>query len=119
TDMPRSVCVKVQTISARWWFPIAEETTSIAYLHPLMTSPTNRVVQQRSTPHKRRRIIVVVIPPVEELDLVGPLQVFSSVNRLACQAIYSIEVVTNAKQLKVDGEGGLLTFLAQGHLQDL
>jgi|SRR5690348_453134 len=99
--------------------PDCRETTPIAYLHPLMPSPINRVVQHRSTLHKRRRIIVVVIPPVEELDLVGPLQVFSSVNRLACQAIYSIEVVTNSKQLKVDGEGGLLTFLAQGHLQDV
>lgn len=25
----------------------------------------------------RRRIIVVVVPPVDELDLVGPLQVFN------------------------------------------
>jgi hypothetical protein len=30
-----------------------------------------------------RRIVVVVVPPVDELDLVGPLQVFNPVNRLA------------------------------------
>jgi hypothetical protein len=30
-----------------------------------------------------RRIVVVLVPPVDELDLVGPLQVFNSVNRLA------------------------------------
>src|SRR5262245_24115691 len=30
-----------------------------------------------------RRIVVVAVPPVDELDLVGPLQVFNSVNRLA------------------------------------
>jgi len=30
----------------------------------------------------KRRIIVVVAPPVEELDLVGPMQVFSAANRL-------------------------------------
>jgi transcriptional regulator GlxA family with amidase domain len=62
-----------------------------------------------------RRIIVVVVPPVDELDLVGPLQVFNSVNRLAGRPIYTIEVVTNADRLTVEGEGGVLTFIAQHH----
>jgi transcriptional regulator GlxA family with amidase domain len=62
-----------------------------------------------------RRIIVVVVPPVDELDLVGPLQVFKSVNRLAGRNIYAIEVVTNASQLTVDGEGGVLRFMARQH----
>jgi transcriptional regulator GlxA family with amidase domain len=62
-----------------------------------------------------RRIIVVAVPPVDELDLVGPLQVFNSVNRLAGRSIYAIEVVTSADQLTVDGEGGVLTFLAKHH----
>jgi hypothetical protein len=53
-----------------------------------------------------RRIVVVVVPPVDELDLVGPLQVFNSVNRLAGRPIYSIEVVTSADSLTVEGEGG-------------
>ena len=52
-------------------------------------------------------IIVVVVPPIEELDLVGPMQVFSSVNRLAGRAIYSVEVVTTAKRMEVKGEGGI------------
>ena len=60
-----------------------------------------------------RRIIVVVVPPVDELDLVGPLQVFNSVNRLAGRNIYAIEVVTNADRLTIDGEGGVLTFVAK------
>src|SRR5207237_9659735 len=60
-----------------------------------------------------RRIIVVVVPPVDELDLVGPLQVFRSVNRLAGRAIYTIEVVTNADRLTVEGEGGVLTLMAR------
>src|SRR5262249_32318249 len=60
-----------------------------------------------------RRIVVVVVPPVDELDLVGPLQVFNSVNRLAGRKIYEIEVVTNAKSLTVEGEGGVLTFVAK------
>jgi len=62
-----------------------------------------------------RRVIVVVVPPVDELDLVGPLQVFNSVNRLAGRSIYAIEVVTNADRLTVEGEGGVLTFLAKHH----
>src|SRR5438094_890557 len=62
-----------------------------------------------------RRIVVVVVPPVDELDLVGPLQVFNSVNRLAGRKIYAIEVVTNAERLIVEGEGGVLTFMAKDH----
>ena len=55
------------------------------------------------------------MPPVDELDLVGPLQVFNSVNRLAGRKIYAIEVVTNADRLTVEGEGGVLTFMAKHH----
>src|SRR2546425_10007582 len=62
-----------------------------------------------------RRIIVTIVPPVDELVLVGPLQVFNSVNRLVGRAIYTIEVVTNADRLTVEGEGGVLTFLARHH----
>jgi transcriptional regulator GlxA family with amidase domain len=66
-----------------------------------------------------RRIIVVVVPPVDELDLVGPLQVFNSVNRLAGRPIYAIEVVTNADRLTIEGEGGWLTFVARHHFNDV
>ena len=62
-----------------------------------------------------RRIVVVAVPPVDELDLVGPLQVFRSVNRLAGRSAYAIEVVTSADCLTVEGEGGLLTFVARHH----
>jgi transcriptional regulator GlxA family with amidase domain len=62
-----------------------------------------------------RRVIVVVVPPVDEFDLVGPLQVLNSVNRLAGRAVYTIEVVTSADRLTVEGEGGVLTFVAQHH----
>src|SRR5215471_5346956 len=64
-----------------------------------------------------RRIVVVVVPPIDELDLVGPLEVFKSVNRLAGRAIYSIEVVTHADRLTVEGEGGVLTFVARHHFK--
>ena len=66
-----------------------------------------------------RRIVVVVVPPVDELDLVGPLQVFNSVNRLAGRNIYAIEVVTNADQLTVEGEGGVLTFMAKHRFNEV
>jgi transcriptional regulator GlxA family with amidase domain len=62
-----------------------------------------------------RRVIVVVVPPVDELDLVGPLHVFNAVNRLGGRGIYEIEVVTNAERMTVEGEGGVLTFMARQH----
>ena len=58
---------------------------------------------------------MVVVPPVDELDLVGPLQVFNSINRLAGRPIYTIEVVTSAERLTLEGESGVLTFIARHH----
>src|SRR5262245_22631535 len=68
-----------------------------------------------SAAHTSRRIVVVIVPPVDELDLVGPLQVFNSVNRLAGRPIYAIEIVTSADQQTVEGEGGVLRFVARHH----
>ena len=62
-----------------------------------------------------RRIVVVVVPPVDELDLVGPLQVFNSINRLTGRPIYTIEVVTSREYLTLEGESGVLTFIARHH----
>jgi len=69
--------------------------------------------QQRTS----RRIVVVMVPPVDELDLIGPIQVFNSVNRLAGRKIYSIEVVTNTNRRMVEGESGVLTFAARAHFK--
>ena len=77
-----------------------------------MASPS-----KKPRPSPSRRIVVVVVPPVDELDLVGPLQVFNSVNRLAGRTIYTIEVVTSTDRLTVEGEGGVLTFLARHHFK--
>jgi len=66
-----------------------------------------------------RRIVVVVVPPVDELDLVGPLQVFNSINRLAGRPIYTIDVVTSADHLTIKGEGGVLTFVARQHFRNV
>jgi len=66
-----------------------------------------------------RRIVVVVVPPVDELDLVGPLQVLNSVNRLTGRNIYAIEVATNSDSLNIEGEGGVLTFMARHHFNNV
>jgi transcriptional regulator GlxA family with amidase domain len=66
-----------------------------------------------------RRVVFVVVPPIEELDLVCPMQVFSAANRLAGRNIYSMEIVTTGDDLEVHGEGEVLSFLAQSRLADL
>jgi transcriptional regulator GlxA family with amidase domain len=64
-----------------------------------------------------RHVVVLAVPPVDELDLVGPLQVFNSVNRLAGRIIYTIEVATTANRLTFEGEGGVLKFVAGRHFK--
>jgi transcriptional regulator GlxA family with amidase domain len=81
-------------------------------------SPAARKASPRQD-RRNRRIVVVTVPPVDELDLVGPLQVFNSVNRLAGRPIYAIEVVTSARGLTVDGESGVLTFVARHHFSEI
>jgi transcriptional regulator GlxA family with amidase domain len=76
-------------------------------------------VNARIRSGRERRILVIAVPPVDELDLVGPLHVFSAVNRLAGQAVYSMQVVTTGKGLEVAGEAGVLTFFARDRLQDV
>jgi len=78
-----------------------------------MASVPRKPAGRLRRPSSGRRIVVVVVPPVDELDLVGPLQVFNSVNRLAGRTIYTIEVVTAADRLTVEGEGGVLSFVAR------
>jgi transcriptional regulator GlxA family with amidase domain len=113
----RFKCDRYETISARISFSLVERKIPVHICQIKMTKRTSGGNTHGTTSHKHSRIIVLVVPPVDELDLVGPLQVFGSVNRLAGQTIYSIEVVTNAKPLKVEGEGGVLTFLAKKHFQ--
>ena len=84
-----------------------------------MSKKSSTSGQRAGVRPKRRRIVVVVVPPVDELDLVGPIQVFSAANRLVRKTVYEVEVVTSARDLKVQGEGGLLSFAAQGPFQDV
>jgi transcriptional regulator GlxA family with amidase domain len=78
-----------------------------------MAAATKQPAARRSD--GSRRIVVVAVPPVDELDLVGPLQVFNSVNRLAGRSLYKVEVATTSSGLKVAGEGGIITFMARQH----
>src|SRR5215471_5462693 len=68
---------------------------------------------------KQRRVIVLALPPVEELDLVGPIQVFGAANRLTGKPVYTVELVTNQKHLKVVGESGLVSFQAARHYRSV
>lgn len=60
-----------------------------------------------------RRVVVLAVPPVDEFDLVCPIQVFGAANRLAGKPVYRVEVVTNGKDVRVQGEGGVLSFVAE------
>lgn len=65
-----------------------------------------------------RRVVVIVVPPVEELDLVGPLQVFSAANRLSKKRRpYHVEVVTTRSDRRIDGEAGL-SIIAHHYYRD-
>jgi len=66
-----------------------------------------------------RRVVVLAVPPVDEFDLVCPIQVFGAANRLAGRPIYSVGIATSGKDLKVQGEGGQLSFLAESNYQGL
>jgi len=74
---------------------------------------TQRGNSQRKRAPSGRRVVVLAVPPVDEFDLVCPIQVFGAANRLAGKPVYSVEVVTNGEDGKVQGEGGVLSFVAE------
>jgi len=67
-----------------------------------------------------RRVVVLVVPPIEELDLVGPVQVLSTVSRLMGGKVppYEIDVVTTNRDRSIRGESGL-SLNAQAHYLDV
>ncbi len=56
-----------------------------------------------------RRVTMLVVPPVEELDIVGPWEVFASVNSAVGDRgpAYSLELVTAGTRRLVRGDSGL------------
>ena len=69
---------------------------------------------------KARRIVVLVVPPIEELDLVGPVQVLSTATRLMGRrgSPYEIRVVSTTRDRVIAGESGL-SIVAHEHYQEL
>jgi transcriptional regulator GlxA family with amidase domain len=69
---------------------------------------------------KSRRVIVLVIPPIEELDLVGPVQVLSTASRLLNRGgtPYEIRVASTTRDRVIAGESGL-SIVAHAHYQEL
>jgi len=56
-----------------------------------------------------RRVAILAVPPINELDVVGPFQVFGTVNRLfgGGGPPYEIEVVSSVREKSVHGYSGL------------
>src|SRR5438132_11632464 len=69
---------------------------------------------------KPKRVVLLVAPPVEELDLVAPVEVFGTANRLIRpgKPVYSVEVATNTSDREIAGECGL-SIRAQKHFRDV
>ena len=63
-----------------------------------------------------RRVVVLAAPPVEELDIVGPWEVFTTANHVlqGRGRAYGIELVTTSRQRGLTGDSGL-TLLANGY----
>ncbi len=78
--------------------------------------PTAGRTTGRSKPTPVRRVLIAAVPPVDELDLVGPLTVFAAANRLAGTAVYRVEIATSGSDLTIKGESGLVSFLATQRL---
>jgi transcriptional regulator GlxA family with amidase domain len=67
-----------------------------------------------------RRIVFLAVPPIEELDLIGPLEVFAGVNRVLREPkpAYKIEVFSGQNRSVIRGECGV-SLLAQGYYRRL
>src|SRR6476469_5613549 len=74
----------------------------------------------KPTQRGARRTVVLVVPPIEELDLIGPLQVLSTASRLRGGSVpaYEILVVTTNRDRLIRGESGL-SLTAQAHYSDV
>jgi transcriptional regulator GlxA family with amidase domain len=68
---------------------------------------------------KTRRMVVLVVPPIEELDLVGPVQVLSTATRLmgGRGTPYDVRVVSTSRDRLIAGESGL-SLMAHAYYRD-
>lgn len=61
----------------------------------------------RPLSHESKRVVLLVFPPVRELDIVGPLDVFATANRLAARDLYEVVIVGSDDEKTVAGMSGL------------
>lgn len=54
-----------------------------------------------------KRIVFLLLPPVRELDVVGPVDVFATANRLSGRQLYEVVVLGTERELTVVGMSGL------------
>ncbi len=68
---------------------------------------------------KPRRILLLAVPPVEELDLIAPVEVFGAANRLLHpgKPVYAVELLSHTRNREIAGECGLC-LLAQKYYRD-
>jgi transcriptional regulator GlxA family with amidase domain len=67
-----------------------------------------------------RRVVLLVVPPIEELDLVGPVQVLSTATRLMGRrgTPYEIVVASTTRDRVIAGESGL-SIVAHAYYEDV
>jgi len=86
---------------------------------PDSVKPTGRTARDAGT-RRPRRVVVLVVPPIEELDLVGPLQVLSTASRLMRPRAtpYEVSVVSTTRDCVIAGESGL-SIVAHNYYQNI
>jgi|SRR5271165_966229 len=79
-----------------------------------------QTAENKSANRVSRRIAILAVPPINELDVVGPFQVFGTVNRLFGQrgAPYHLEVVSSVREESVVGYSGL-SILSHSYYRDI
>lgn len=89
----------------------------------MTASPTGTTAQNARGETWTRPVVLVAISPVEELDIVGPLEVFTNANVVAARGrprapAYQVRLVSADSDDHIKGSCGL-TLLAQGRYQDI
>jgi transcriptional regulator GlxA family with amidase domain len=78
------------------------------------------VARSREKEMRSRTVAFLVVPPVQELDLVGPLEVFTGANRVLAERGpgYVLRIVSTGRQRTVAGHCGL-SVVTEGHYSKL
>lgn len=98
----------------------SDEFPSISANFPADTLSRPRSVLHIAAMGKPSRIVVLAVPPIEELDLIAPVQVLSTANRLMRRdgRPYEIQVVSTTRDRMIAGESGL-RIVAQAYYRSL